>query len=64
MDLIGSIKYIENRFGGRKHSQSKGKPVQKNIRNNAESEKNAQSNTYHSSAEYDARLGRKVNITA
>lgn len=64
MDLIGSIKYIENRFGGRKHSQNKGKPAQKNIRNDEMSEKNAQSNTYHSSAEYDARLGRKVNITA
>ncbi len=63
MDLIGSIKYIEGRFGGRKHSQSKGRRVQKNTRNDAEDEKNAQSKASHLSAEYDARLGRKVNIT-
>lgn len=64
MDLIGSIKYIESRFGGRKHSHNKGKSAQKSIRNNATGAKNTQSNTYHSLAEYDARLGRKVNITA
>lgn len=63
MDLIGSIKYIENRFGGRKRNPGKGKPVQKNIRNDAVSEKNAQSDAYPSSAEYDVRLGRMVNIT-
>ena len=63
MGLIGSIKYIENRFGGRKH-QSKGKSVQKNTRNDAVDEKNVQPNACHSLTEYDTRLGRKVNITA
>ncbi|MDO8703353.1 MAG: hypothetical protein Q7J84_00255 [Sulfuricaulis sp.] len=64
MDLIGSIKYIEKWFGGRKHSRSKEKHVQKNTRNDAVGEKNVQSNAYHLSAEYGARLGRRVNITA
>jgi len=64
MDLIGSIKYIESRFGGRKHSHNKGKSAQKSIRSDAMGEKNAQSNSYHSLAEYDVRLGRKVNVTA
>jgi hypothetical protein len=62
MNLIGSIKYIESRFGGRKHSHNKEKSAQKNIRNDAVGEKNARSNSYCSLAEYDARLGRKVNI--
>lgn len=63
MDLVGSIKYIESRFGGRKRNPGKDKPVQKNIRNDGENKKNAQSDAYPSSAEYDARLGRMVNIT-
>jgi len=63
MDLIGSIKYIESRFGGRKRNPGKDKPVQKNIRSDAVDAKNVQSDAYHSSTEYDARLGRKVNIT-
>ncbi|MDP2143483.1 MAG: hypothetical protein Q8J80_05060 [Gallionella sp.] len=29
MDLVGSVKYIENRLGERKPSQGKGKPVPK-----------------------------------
>lgn len=63
MDLIGSIKYIENRFGGRKRNPGKEKSVQKNIRNDVVSEKSALPEAYPSSAEYDARLGRMVNIT-
>lgn len=30
MDLIGSIKYLGNRFSGRKSSQDDGKPAHKN----------------------------------
>lgn len=63
MDLISSIKYIENRFGGRKRNPGKSKPVQKNINNIVADEKNVQADAYPSSAEYDARLGRMVNIT-
>ena len=63
MDLISSIKYIENRFGGRKRNPGKSKPVQKNISNIVADEKKVQADAYHSSAEYDARLGRMVNIT-
>lgn len=29
MDLVGSVKYIENRLGERKPSQGKGKPAPK-----------------------------------
>lgn len=63
MDLIGSIKYIESRFGARKRNPAKDRPVPKNIRNDVSNEKNARSDAYPSSAEYDARLGRTVNIT-
>ena len=63
MDLIGSIKYIESRFGGRKRNPGKEKSVQKNIRNDVVNEKSARPEAYPSSAEYDARLGRMVNIT-
>lgn len=64
MDLVGSIKYMENRLGGRKHSYKKGKPAQKNTHSNTVEEQDAQSSTYHPSSGDDARLGQKVNVTA
>lgn len=63
MDLIGSIKYIESRFGTRKRNPAKDRPVPKNIRNDISNEKNAQADAYPSSTEYNAKLGRMVNIT-
>lgn len=63
MDLIGSIKYIESRFGGRKHNQRKSKPEQQKIRGDALDEKSSQPDACYSSAEYDARLGLRVNVT-
>ena len=64
MDLIGSIKYIENRLGGRKPNHGKGKFAQKNTRKEAMDEKNDQTDANHFSTEYDTRLGRKIDTTA
>jgi len=64
MDLIGSIKFIENRLGGRKPNQGKGKSAQKNTSNDAVDEKNTQADASHSSTGYDPRLGLKVDTTA
>jgi hypothetical protein len=64
MDLIGSVNYIENRLGGRKPNQGKGKPAQKNNRNDAVDEKSIQSDSSHPPTEYDTRLGRKIDTTA
>lgn len=64
MDLIGSINYIENRLGGRKPNQEKGKPAQKNIRKDAVEEKSTQTDSAHPQTKYDTRLGRKIDITA
>ncbi len=64
MDLIGGIKYMENRPGGRKPNHGKGKSVQKNTRNDVAGEKNAPADASHSLTEGDTRLGRKVDTTA
>ncbi len=64
MDLIGSVRYIGNKLGGRKPNQSKGKPAQKNTRNNAVDEKMTQADSSNPPTEYDTRLGRKIDTTA
>ena len=64
MDLIGSVKFMENRLGRRKPDHGKGKPAQKNVRNDIVDEKNAQTDASQPSPEYDTRLGRKVDTTA
>lgn len=56
MDLIGSIKYLSNRFSGRKPSQEKGSPAQKN------GEKRNPEDAAHRPA--DTRLGQKLDTTA
>lgn len=63
MDLIGSIKFIENRLGWRKPDRSKLKPAQKNTGNDAVEEKNAQADAPHS-PENNTRIGLKVDTTA
>ncbi len=63
MDLIGSIKYLENRLGGRKPNHGKGKPAQKKTQNDSVHEKNIQPEANPSSSEYDSRLGRKLDTT-
>ena len=64
MDLISSIKYMENRLGGRKYSYKKGKTAQKTPHSNAVEEHVAQSSIYQPSSGDDARLGQKINVTA
>ena len=65
MGLIGSVKFMENRLGGRKPNHGKGrKPAQKNTGNDAVNEKNAQADTNQPSTEYDSRIGRKLDTTA
>ena len=64
MDLIGSINYIENRLGGRKPNQERGKSAQRNVRKDFVDEKNSQSESSHFQMEYDNRLGRKIDTTA
>lgn len=64
MDLIASIKFIESRLGGYHSSQSKGKPLPKNIRRHGEYENNTRTDTNNSSSEQDTQLGRNIDITA
>ena len=64
MDLIGSVKYIENRLGEQKSSQGKKQVLRKNTRIGAVDEKGAQADTNFCPTEYDARLGQKVDTTA
>jgi len=64
MDLIGSINFMENRLGGRKPNQGKGKGVQKNTSKDAVGENNSQADTNHALTEYDARIGGNVDTTA
>lgn len=63
MDLIGSVKYIENRLGERKPSHGGGKSAQKNTHGSA-SGVSEDPDTRPSPAESDTRLGRKVDTTA
>ena len=64
MDLIGNIKYIENRLGERKSSLGKRKATQKNSHPGHVDEKNPQTDAGHSSEKDDIRLGREVDTTA
>ena len=64
MDLIGSVKYMENRLGGRNPNQGKGKSAQKNAPHNAADDKNAQADPSRPLTEYDTRIGRKIDTIA
>ena len=64
MDLIGSINYIENRLGGRKPNQGRGKATQKNKRNDAAEERKLPTDPGALPTEYDTRVGRKIDTTA
>lgn len=63
MDLIGSVKYIENRLGERKPSHGGGKSAQKNTHGGASGVSEDPADT-RPSPESDTRLGRKVDTTA
>lgn len=62
MDMIGSVKYIENSLGGRKNNQ--GRSGKKNIRPAAKDRKKQQTEAHPVSNEYDTRLGRKLDVNA
>lgn len=64
MDLIGSINYIENRLGGRKPNQGRGKPAQKKAPNHVEDEQIIQTDSEHPATEQGVRLGRVIDTTA
>jgi hypothetical protein len=64
MDLIGSINYIENRLGGRKPNQGRGKPAQKNSRNDSMEKKSNPEDPSHPATEYGTRLGSKIDTVA
>ena len=64
MDLIGSIKYVENRPGGRNPNQGKGTFAPKNARNDAAEEKNTPVVADKLSAEGGILLGLKIDTTA
>jgi len=63
MDLIGSVKYIENGPSGRKSNYGKERSAKKNAHIKAVDGKKDQTNPQHFSADDDTRLGRKVDIT-
>ncbi|MDO8206852.1 MAG: hypothetical protein Q7T38_03405 [Gallionella sp.] len=56
MGLIGSIKYLSNRFSGRKSSQDDGKPAHKNG-----DKKNPENAPHYPEG---TRLGQKLDTTA
>jgi len=64
MDLIGSVKYIENRLGRRKPNHGDGKPARKNTHGGAGGVSEDRTGTQHSPAENGTRVGRKVDTTA
>lgn len=64
MDLIASIKYIENRLGGYNSNQGKNKLVPKIIRSHSAYIKHAQADTEEFTSEDETRLGRNIDIKA
>jgi hypothetical protein len=64
MDLIGSINYIENRLGGRKSNQEKGKPAHKKDHDETKVETGPREKSTADLTEYDTRLGHKLDTTA
>lgn len=64
MDLIASIKYIENRLGGYNSNQGKNKLAPKPGRSHAAYQKNAQSDINHFAPNDETQLGRSIDTTA
>lgn len=64
MDLIGSIKLIENTLGGRYSSQTQGKHASNNGRPNAVPEKKRKPDQDNLSAWDEIQLGRNIDTTA
>lgn len=64
MDLIGSIKYIENSLAGRKSNQGRDKPAPKQTHTVSEQGDDKAKSPFHCSSEYDPHLGQLLDITA
>jgi len=64
MDLIGSVKHLENRLDGRKPNQGKGRLVPKRVRDLAVDDTNAPAAANPSSTEHDTPLGGQVDTAA
>ena len=63
MDLVGGIKHMENRLGGRRPDHGKGKPAQKNARNEVLNDEHSAALADHPATAGDIWLGRKVDTT-
>ncbi len=65
MDLIGGIKHMENRLGGRRPDHGKREFAQNNhSRKEAANEEHSPAPAQHPSIEGDIWIGRKVDTTA
>ncbi len=64
MDLVSGIQHIENRLGGQKSSQGKGRSAQKNTRAITQKEPGLHADEGHVVPEYDVHIGRIVDTTA
>ncbi len=64
MDLIVGVKRIENSPGGRQSGHGREEHAHKNKRIEAADGNGHQAEATHSPAEYDSRLGRKLDTTA
>jgi hypothetical protein len=64
MNLIGSIKYIENSLAGRKSNQGRDKPAPKQSHPVNEINDEKAKSPFHCSSEYDPHLGQLLDITA
>lgn len=64
MDILGSIKLIENRLGGRYPNQTKNKSASENNHPNGIQGKKRNAKPSRSSAWDEIQLGRNIDTTA
>jgi hypothetical protein len=64
MDLIGSIKLIENTLGRRYSNQPSSKPASKNKLRDAEQETPGQADQHHLSPWDEIQIGRNIDTVA
>ena len=64
MDLIGSIKLIENTLSRRYHNPAKSKPTSKNSQLNFAQGKTQQADQNHISVWDEIQVGKNVDTTA
>ena len=64
MDLIGGIKHMENRLGGRRPNHGRAKPVHEPVRRDAANETCPAAAADDAAPTRDFWIGRKVDTTA